>query len=372
MKLKIKQSILMEHLNYTIKGISNKNLIPILNCIKFDLTEDGLYLMSSDNDIAIKTFISKNQIESIDVCGELVVSGRYIYDIIKKLPNEIINLEEVMDFKLYITTSNSSFTLNCNNVNDFPQIKLEEHKNPVILTTKTLKNIINQTVFATSNQESRPILTGVNVKINRNIMECTATDSYRLSKKIIELDNEVSEPVDIIIPTRNLNELLKLLNDEDSLELNIFNNKIIFRFDSITMLSRIINGTYPDVNKLIPDSFDLIVNVNLNDFYDAIDRASLLTNENEKNTIKFETKGNTVIVSSNLPEKGNVEEKLSCEKNVEKDIKIAFSSKYMLDAINSFNCDQVELMFNGEIKPIIIKNAEDDKLTQLILPIRTY
>ena len=111
MKLKIKQSILMEHLNYAIKGISNKNLIPILNCIKFDLTEDGLYLMSSDNDIAIKTFISKNQIESIDVCGELVVSGRYIYDIIKKLPNEIINLEEVMDFKLYITTSNSSFTL---------------------------------------------------------------------------------------------------------------------------------------------------------------------------------------------------------------------------------------------------------------------
>jgi len=97
-----------------------------------------------------------------------------------------------------------------------------------------------------------------------------------------------------------------------------------------------------------------------------------LTNENEKNTIKFELSNNTVTISSNLPEKGNVEEKLICTKNVEKEIKIAFSSKYMLDAIKSFNCDEINIMFNGEIKPIIIKNVEDDNLTQLILPIRTY
>lgn len=371
MKLKIKQSILMEHLNYAIKGISNKNLIPILNCIKFDLTEDGLYLMSSDNDIAIKTFISKNQIESIDVCGELVVSGRYIYDIIKKLPNEIINLEEVMDFKLYITTSNSSFTLNCNNVNDFPQIKLEEHKNPVILTTKTLKNIINQTVFATSNQESRPILTGVNVKINRNIMECTATDSYRLSKKLIELDNEVSEPVDIIIPTRNLNELVKLfVDDNNKVELHIFNNKVIFKFSTIIMMSRLINGSFIDTTALIPKDFSIKMKVNLQDLYNAIDRASLLTNENDKNTVKLESFNDNIILSSNIPEIGNVTEKINLLNTIENNITIAFSSKYMMDALKAFDCEEIDLMFNGEIRPIIFKNPDSNDLIELIVPIR--
>ena len=93
MKIKIKQNILMEHLNYAIKGISNKNLIPILNCIKFELTSEGLYLLSTDNDISIKTFIDKKDIEEIEELGNIVVSGRYIYDIVKKLPNDIINIE---------------------------------------------------------------------------------------------------------------------------------------------------------------------------------------------------------------------------------------------------------------------------------------
>lgn len=371
MKLKIKQSILMEHLNYAIKGISNKNLIPILNCIKFDLTNEGLYLMSSDNDIAIKTFIPSNKIEEIDTCGEIVVSGRYIYDIIKKLPNEIINLEEVMDFKLYITTSKSSFTLNCNNVNDFPQLDLDEHQNPVVLSTKVLKNIINQTVFATSNQESRPILTGVNVKIEKNKMECTATDSYRLSKKIIMLDQEVSENIDIIIPTRNLNELIKLFNDDNNdVELHIFNNKIIFKFSTIIMMSRLINGSFIDTTALIPQEFAIKMKVSLSELYSAIDRASLLTNENDKNTVKLESFNNNIILSSNIPEIGNVTEKIDLLNSIEDNIVIAFSSKYMMDALRAFDCEEVELLFNGEIRPIILKNPESDDLIELIVPIR--
>ena len=93
MKLEIKQNILIEHLNYVIRGISNKNIIPVLNCIKFDLTNDGLYLMSTDNEIAIQTFIPSSQIENIDKCGTVVVSGRYIYEIVRKLPNELITIE---------------------------------------------------------------------------------------------------------------------------------------------------------------------------------------------------------------------------------------------------------------------------------------
>ena len=373
MKLEIKQNILMEHLNYVIKGISSKNIIPILNCIKFELTNEGLYLISTDNDIAIKAFVPSNEIENIEKCGDIVVSGRYIYDIIKKLPNTIITIEEVVDNKIYINTINSSFHLNCNNADEFPTIDLSVTNTPIYINKKIFKNIIRQTSFAASQQESRPILTGINFKIEGNKLDCTATDSYRLARKTIEIESNIENDINIIIPTKNLMELLKLLNDDDeNIELHIFNNKVIFKFDNIIMMSRLINGTYPDTSKLIPDTFELTMKVNLRDFFDSIDRASLLTNEADKNTIKLESNGNSILVSSNIPEIGNVEERLDVEKNKEEEIKIAFSSKYMMDALRTLECDEIELLFNGDIKPIILKNPESDDLIQLILPIRTY
>lgn len=373
MKLKIKQNILMEHLNYVIKGISSKNLIPILNCIKFDLTDNGLYLMSTDNEIAIKTFIDKKDIEEIEKLGNIVISGRFIYDIIRKLPNELINIEEVVDNKLYISTKHSSFHLNCNNVNEFPTLDLEEHKNPIIMKQHVFKNIINQTSFATSTQESRPVLTGINFKIVDNKLECTATDSYRLAKSVINIESSLPEDINIIIPTKNLIELTRLFNNEDeTIEMHIFNNKVIFKFSSIVMMSKLINGTYPDTSKLIPNEFSLSIKVNLSMFFNSIDRASLLTNESDKNTIRLENRGNQIVVSSNIPEIGNVEETLDITKDSDNEIKIAFSSKYMLEALKSISSEEIELLFNGEVSPIIVKNPENDNLIQLILPIRTY
>ena len=373
MKIKINQRKLMEHLNYVIRGISNKNIIPILNCIKFELEEDGLYLSSTDNEIAIKTFIDKKDIESIDECGQIVVSGKYIYDIVRKLPNELINIECVMNEKIFITTSNSSFNLNCNRVEDFPNLELNDNKNPIIINQHVFKTIINQTVFATSTQESRPVLTGINIKINKNILECTATDSYRLAKKIIEINNDNNEELDIIIPTRNVNELIKLLdNDDENMELHIFNNKVIFKFNTIIMMSKIINGTYPDTSKLIPNEFKYTMKVKYDELFSAIDRASLLTNEIEKNTIKLESENDKIILTSNIPEIGNVKEVVNLLNNLDENLKIAFSSRYMMDALKAINSDEIELLFNGEVKPIIIKNIEDNSLIQLILPIRTY
>ena len=248
MKLSIKQKVLMEHLNYVIRGISSKNLIPILNCIKFELTNEGLYLLSTDNELAIKSFIPASNIDNIEVQGELLISGRYIYDIVRKLNNE---------------------------VSEFPSIDLEFTGTPVVMDKRVFKTTINQTIFATSTQESRPVLTGINFKINENIMEVTATDSYRLSKKRITLDQKVADNVDIIIPSRNLSEIIKLMSDdEEHTELHIFSNKVIFKIGNLIVMTRLINGNYPDTNKLIPENFELKIKVNLDNFYNAIDRAS--------------------------------------------------------------------------------------------------
>lgn len=371
MKLKIKQSTLMEHLNYVIKGVSTKNLIPILGCIKFDLYDEGLYLLSTDNEIAIKTFIPADKIESIDEIGSIVISGRYIYEIIRKMPNDIINIEEVMDSKVYIYTNNSSFNLNCNNSSEFPNLNLYLSKNPISLDKKIFKNIITQTSFASSTQESRPVLTGINFKIDKDILECTATDSYRLSKKIVKLDVTLENSINIIIPTKNLNELFKLINDdEDKINMHIFNNKVIFEFNNLIMMTTLINGSYPETTKLIPEEFLLEVNVNINELYNALDRASLLTNLDDKNTVNLEVLDNKLKISSNIPEIGNVEENISASRNNNETIKISFSSRYMMEALKAFGDTNVNLCFNGEIKPIILKSTDNQDLTELILPIR--
>ena len=373
MNFEIKQSILLENLNYVIKGISNKNIIPILNCIKFELKNDGLYMTSTDNEITVRTFIPNDDIEKINELGEIVVSGRYIYEIIRKLPDTLIKIEEVIDNKLNITTSNSEFNLNCNDISEFPEIDLSDSKKPIRINKKLFKTMVKQTSFACSTQENRPEFTGINVRIEKNNFECIATDSYRLAKKVIELDNPVEENINIIIPNKNIIELERMIidNDED-LEIHIFNNKIIFKFDNIIILNRLINGNYPDTNKLIPNEFNISVSVDLKDIYNAIDRASLLTSEYDKNTVKLELENNLIKISSNIPEIGYVEEHLETIDKYDGVFKLSFSAKYMLDALKVFECDTVTINFNGEEKPIIVKNIVEDGVTELILPVKTY
>ena len=372
MKLKIKQNILMEQLNYVIKGISNKNLIPILNCIKLELTSEGLYLLSTDNEIAIKSFIPAKDIDKIEEQGEIVISGRYLYEIIRKLDKDIVNIEEIIDSQVLITTKTSEFKLNCNNVSEFPEIDLSYIETPVIIDSDILKTTISQTLFATSMQESRPVLTGLNFKIQGDVLEVTGTDSYRLSKKRIKLSSKIKENIDIVVPYKTLSELTKIIPNDEKIELHIFSNKLLVKSENLIIMTRLINGNYPDTNKLIPNAFELKIKVNLNSFYNAIDRASLLTNNEEKNIIKLETKKNKMIISSNIPEIGNVEETLKIAKDTDNEIKISFSSKYMMEALKTFDSEEVEISFNGEIKPIIINYVDNDTLTQLILPIRTY
>jgi len=374
MKLKIKKDLLLENLNKVSKAISTKNLIPVLGGIKFDLTKDGLTLTASDNDITIKTFIPLNNEEmEINEEGIVVIQGRYILDIVRKLPDEYINIEVLDETKILISTDNSEFNLNGISNNEYPKISLEESKDFMLINNKLFKSIVNQTSFATSNDESRQILTGINFKINGNILECNSTDSYRLARKVVNLSNPSKESYDIVIPSKNIIEFTRILNDSDEdIEMHIFTNKILFKYQNLYFQSRLISGNYPNTTNLLPKDSMLKVTVNINDLYNVIDRASILTSDREKNIVTLETTNDTLFLRSQSAEIGRVEEKMPIDKNNDENIKISFSAKYMMEALKSFNEKKVEINFVGEIKPIVIKGIEDDSLTQLVLPIRTY
>lgn len=370
MKFKVKKEILLESLNNTARAISTKNLIPILTGIKFELKEDGLYLYASDTDVSIRSFIPKDKLTSTSEFGSIVIGGKYIVEIIRKLPNTDISIEVIDGYKLIVSTDNTEFNLNGINPNEFPNLDLDETKEPIVINNGIFKDIINQTVFATSQSETRPLLTGINFRIVGNSFEVLATDSYRLARKYVEIDKDIENEVNIVIPGKNLLELTKMLDDDTaSLEMHLFSNKILFKYKNIVFLSRLLSGTYPTTSNIIPKDFNIELECSFDDLFNMIDRASLLTSDREKNTVKLSLTKEELMISSNSPEIGRVEEKMNITSD--KEINISFSSKFMLDAIKSFNKEKVILCMNNDSSPIVIKSNEDNSLVQLVLPIKT-
>ena len=375
MKFTIKKEILMEAINKVSKAISSRNVIPVLAGIKFELTRKKLVLTASDNDITIQTFINCDDEDIIKVKeeGSIIIQGKYISDIVRKLPDSYINIEVVDELKILIYTENSEFNLNGISESEYPNIDLVESKSHIELLPSVLKEIVNQTAFATSIDENKAILNGINFNIIGDMLECNATDSYRLARKVIKLDKVSKENQNIVIPSRNLVEFTRIIDDSDEMiEIHIFNNKILFKYQNLLFQSRLINGTYPNTSNLLPKDYLVKLHFNINQFYDVVDRVSILTSDKDKNTVTLETDGNNLIMKSSSAEIGRVEEKMTITKDQDIDVKVSFSSKYMMDALKSFNTETVELHFVGEIKPILLKSSEDESLTQLVLPIRTY
>ncbi len=375
MKLKIKKDLLLENLNKVSKAISTKNLIPTLAGIKFDLTKKGLTLTASNNDITIQKFIKvKKEDMTIDQEGIVILQGKDILDIVRVIPEDEINIEVFDDTKVLIYTDDEQikYDLNVINKTEYPNVNLEKSENFVTIDTGEMLNIIRETAFATSNDESRPVLTGISFNINGDLLECIATDSYRLAKKNIRLKKVVEENYNIIIPGKNIIEFSKIIDNSGEVKLHIFNNKILFEYEDLLFQSRLISGNYPPTSKSIPQEFNLTIKANLSQLYNVITQASILTSDKEKNIVSLSTKGNLLTVKSVSNEKGKAEMKMGITKNNEEEINIAFSAKYMLDALSTLSTEEVELSFVGEIKPIIIKNTKDDGLLQLVVPIRTY
>ena len=372
MKFTIDKNILLENLSNVVKAISTKNIIPILNGVKFELNNEGLFLTASDSELTIRAFIDRNSIINIENEGSIIIQSKYILDIIRKMPSDVINFELMDGLKIKISSDNSQYDLNCLDPKEYPSLKLEEVERPIIIKGNVFKSIISQTAFAISTQELRPLLTGLNFKIVGDLLECIATDSYRLAKKNIKLEIPVEDEINIVIPGKNIMELDKIITEDENVEMHVFSNKVLFKYKNIIFQSNLLSGTYPNTSNLIPNDFAIIVNTNLNNFFSAIDRAALLTQSKDKNIVKMKIKNSQMIINSYASEISEVEEKLDVETNEDANIDVSFSAKYMLEALRTMKDEEILILLNGEVKPIVIKSMTDESLIQLILPIKTY
>ncbi|MCM3217340.1 DNA polymerase III subunit beta [Niallia taxi] len=377
MKFIIQKEQLVQSVQDVMKAITSRTTIPILTGIKIVATEEGVTLTGSDSDISIESFIPKEENETVIVeiqrPGSIVLQAKFFSEIVKKLPTSQVELE-VDNLQTVIRSGKSEFNLNGLDSEEYPHLPQISEENIFKIPTDLLKNIIKQTVFAVSTSETRPVLTGVNWKIENDDLICIATDSHRLALRKAKIDANTEQTFNIVIPGKSLNELNRILDDHNEpVEIVVTENQILFKAKHILFFSRLLEGNYPDTNRLIPTESKTEIVVNAKEFLQAIDRASLLAREGRNNVVKFSTIGQDVIeISSFTPEIGKVVEELVSESIHGEELKISFSAKYMMDALKALEGTEVKINFTGAMRPFVINPLNDDSILQLILPVRTY
>ena len=378
MKFDILRDRLLDGLNDVMKAVSSKTTIPILTGIKIDVTNEGISLTGSDADITIQTFIpveeNGQQIINITQTGSIVLQARMFNEIIRKLPTNEVEIEITNGFATIIRSGKSEFNLIGLDSTEYPQLPEVAADKQFAIPADLLKSIIRETVFAVATSESRPVLTGVNWKVEGNELICVATDSHRLARRKVNLENLPTDVTSVVIPGKSLNELSKILDDTNNpVQIVLTNQQVLFKTDDVLFFSRLLEGNYPDTSRLIPDDFKTTITINGKSLLQAIDRASLLAREDRNNVVRFETLENqTIEISSNSPEIGKVEEQIQVENLEGEALKISFSAKYMMEALKAIDGQDVVIEFTGAMRPFILRSALDDAILQLILPVRTY
>ncbi|MDX8363271.1 MULTISPECIES: DNA polymerase III subunit beta [Bacillaceae] len=379
MKFIIQRDYLLRSVQDVMKAVSSRTTIPILTGIKIVANESGVTLTGSDSDISIESFIplEHEDLEIVELVksGSVVLQARVFSEIVKKLPKESVEIDVQNHFLTIIRSGKAEFNLNGLDAEEYPLLPQVEENDAFQVPSDLVKQLIRHTVFAVSTSETRPLLTGVNLKIENNELTCIATDSHRLALRKARIDlNTTDVSYNIVIPGKSLNELNKILDDSnDPVDIVITENQVLFKTKHILFFSRLLEGSYPDTSRLIPEESNTEIKVSAKEFLQAIDRASLLAREDRNNVVKLAIlEGGIIEISSNSPEIGKVIEEVQSQSISGEDLKISFSSKYMLDALKVLGETDININFTGAMRPFVIRPLHDDSMLQLILPVRTY
>ncbi|MBO0422800.1 DNA polymerase III subunit beta [Enterococcus plantarum] len=375
MKLTVKRNIFLQELQTVQRAISSKTTIPILTGVKIVLTDEGLSLTGSNADISIESFLSKEDEKAqmtIESTGSIVLQARFFGEIIRKLPEDMFTLEVLENNQVAITSGKADFTVNGLDADNYPHLPVIDAKNQIQLPVHLLTKIINETGFAVSLHESRPILTGVHFILEDQKLLAVATDSHRLSQRIIPIE-QAAENFNIVIPGKSLTELSRsFTNEEEMVEISIMENQVLFKTQNMYFYSRLLEGNYPDTNRLIPTSFNTEIDFYVPDLLSAIDRASLLSHEGRNNIVRLAIASDSVVLYGNSPEIGKVEEPLNYEKVTGDPLEISFNPDYMKDALRAFGDMSITVKFISAIRPFTLEPTETDlDFIQLITPVRT-
>ena len=376
MKFTVNRNLFLDNLNNVMHAISSRATIPILSGIKINLTEDELLLTGSDTDISIEIKIPVSEDLTVASTGSIVLPARFFSEIIRRLPGKEFSLEVKESFQTQIISENSEFTMNGLDANNYPRLPEIPDESSFVISGKTFREIINETQFAVATQESRLVLTGVHFTFSPDKIHAVATDSHRLSSRALTLENGPQAKTDLIIPGKSLLELARIIGETDP-EIKVCpgENQVLFEIGNILFYSRLLEGSYPDTERLIPTDSTTTVEFDLMELSSALDRASLLTHAGRNNVVDLtlDTEKQSAKLSGESAEIGNVEEDVSFKKLEGNNLKISFNPDYLRDALKASVTDSVIMDFTQPLRPFTVNPDKTDiDFVQLITPVRTF
>ncbi|WP_096438040.1 DNA polymerase III subunit beta [Alteribacter populi] len=380
MKFTIHREQFVQSVQHVSKAISSRTTIPILTGIKIDATDEGVTLTGSDSDISIECFIPKeddeNEYVEIEEEGSIVLQAKVFADIVKKLPENKIELTVQDQFATTLKSGSSVFNLNGLDPEEYPRLPQIEEDSVFKLPTDLLKNIIRQTVFAVSTVETRPVLTGVHWQIEDGELTCTSTDSHRLAvrKAMAETNTDDLQFSNVIIPGRSLSELSKILDDSDEwIDIIVTENQILFKAKNILFFSRLLDGNYPATSNMIPNTSKTGLKLDTKVLLQATERALLLSRDGKNNVVNMKTMENgQVEITSITPEVGKVTEDLQSIELTGEELRISFNGKNLIDALKVVDSSEIHVTFTGAMSPFVLKPVDHDNTLHLFSPVRTY
>jgi len=360
---------LSDAVSVVLKATSNKTTNPILEGIKLRAYENFLELSATDLELSIVKVIKAD----IRQEGEIVVPGSFFSNYIKKLTNEQIELFVNDTNQLKIGYSDSEGYVQCYKADEFPIIKKVSNEKYFALKQNDFKTLVSKSIFAVAVDDSRPILKGVLLEIAEQTIKAVALDGYRLAlaKKVIV---EASEDLSVIVPSRSLNEISKILEDnENVVKFYVQKNLLMLEVDGICITTRLIEGEFINYKDILPKDFTTECVINTAQFESTLERVSLLARLDRNNLVKFDIKENNILITSNS-EIGNIKENLNVSLTGS-DLLIAFNARYFSDVLKIAGSDYIKIKLNSPYSPCIVVPSDTeadnkDEYTYLILPVR--
>ena len=359
---------LQKAINVLQKVSQNKTSSNLPGAIYMTTKNGQVELQGNDFELGIRLTIDGD----IKEPGTLVVGSRYFQELIRKLPGDTIELYKPEDGNsLTITSGSSEFNLVTLHPDDFSLVEQIHDQDHVNIDSFAMKELIDLTNYAAATDEDRPVFTGALLEIKENEVTMVATDTHRMAVKKITIDEPATTPMRAIIPTKTLAEVSRLLPTDNPAMINIIWNRtqIVFNFESIYIISRLIEGTYPEYEKVIPSQFDSSAVIDRREFAGAVDRVSLLAKDISYNVIRYDWSESNVTLSTQNTEIGMAKEDVAVEFKGTP-FTISFNGRYISDILRHSTGDNIHL-FLKQNGPVVIRQDNNPNYTYVVTPVRT-
>jgi len=345
------------------KAVTGKSTMPILGGILIKAYDNEIVFTGSDLDLSIEKKVESEVSEP----GTVVIDAKLFGEIIRKLPNDIIEVKTAENNFVQISCQKSNFKLIHMNPDEFPELPQINENMVFSVSQKKLKNMIKGTIFATAADDTRPILTGVLFEIKEKKFNLVALDGYRLALRSENLDSD--NLINAVIPGKTLTEVSKILDDsEEYVNITFTTNNILFNLNKTKITSRLLDGEFIKYSSIIPNEYNLKVTSKRLELLECIERAALMGKEGNTNLVKLEIEENNMVITSNS-QLGTVREELNIILQGNP-LQIAFNSKYLIDVLRIMEEDEVVMELTSSVSPCLIKNKNIDNCTYLVLPVR--